>query len=491
MPKSLALGAALLLPLLLHPLAAGAQTSDAPEEAASALPRAQPAEASGRLARRPDERRPSVQFSTTLFGRPLILGGQHEITHQNRQNFDLDSSVARNRGRLDQELKAEAFYRASDDVSVFLQLVGLSEIDTHRSTGNRTSTSALERGQMWLYADRVLSDDVALQAGRIALIEPRTWWWDENLDAVRLYAGRGDWLVETGLGRELGRKSTEEDRVDPEQEKVKRWFGRAAYQWHKDRRRSDTVEAYWLHARDRSGQQLPGTTLSEDAADPSDARLRWLGLRAVGDHRLGGSQRLGYWVDTGWVRGRETVTDFDDAAPGQVRAGPSTGQTVRGQALDAGLMWTLPGAWRPTFTAAYARGDRGYRQTGLQENKARFRGVNRFRYYGELLRPELSNLEIRTVAFGFRFLPRSSLEIVLHDYRQAHASRSFASDRLDASPLGTDRSLGRELDLILGIREWERVELAARLARFRAGPAFGPRQGQHATLVELAMTWVF
>jgi hypothetical protein len=487
MPKSLALAAALVL----YVLSVGAQPSDAPEETAPALPRAQPAQASSGLARRPDERRPTVQFSTTLFGRPLILGGQHEITHQNRQNFDLDSSIARNRARLDQELKAEAFYRASDDVSVFLQLVGLSEIDTHRSTGNRTSTNALERGQMWLYADRVLSDALALQAGRIALIEPRTWWWDENLDAVRLYAGRGDWLVETGLARELGRKSTEEDHVDPQQDKVRRWFGRAAYQWHKDRRSSDTVEAYWLHARDTSGQQAPGTTLGEDAADPSDARLRWLGLRAVGDHRLGGAQRLGYWVDAGWVRGRETITDFDDAAAGLVSVDRLSDQAVRGSAIDAGVMWTLPGAWRPTFTAAYARGDRGYRQTGLQENKARFRGVNRFRYYGELLRPELSNLEIRTLAFGFRFLPRSSLEIVLHDYRQVHASSSLPGDRLDAAPLGAERSLGRELDLILGVREWERVELAARLARFRAGSAFGSRQGEHATLLELSMTWIF
>lgn len=458
--------------------------------AATLLLHAVVAQAQSSLSRRPDERRPSVQYSTTLFGRPLVLGGQHEITHQNRGNFDLNSSVARNRARLDQELKAEAFYRASDDVSLFLQLVGLSEIETHRSTGNRSSTSALERGQMWLYADRVLSDAVALQAGRIALIEPRSWWWDENLDAVRLYAGRGDWLVETGLGRELGRKSTEEDRVDPAEEKVRRWFGRAAYQWHKESRRSDTVEAYWLYARDASGQPVPGTTLSEDAADPTDARLRWLGLRAVGDHRLG-SQRLGYWADAGWVRGRETLTDFDDAATGQVRANGSSARAVRGEALDAGLMWTLPGAWRPTFTAAYARGDHGYRQTGLQENKARFRGVNRFRYYGELLRPELSNLEIRSVAFGFRFLPRSSLEVVLHDYRQVHASSSAPGDRLDASPLGTDRTLGRELDLVLGIREWEQVELAARFARFRAGRAFGAREGEHATLLELAVTLIF
>jgi len=493
MRRAVALAAALLL----HFVAAVAQPADAPEDAAPALPQAQPAEASGRLARRPDERRPAVQFSTTLFGRPLTLGGQYEITHQNRLNFDLDSSVDRDRGRLDQELKAEAFYRATGDVSLFLQLVGLSEIDTHRSTGDRTSTKALERGQMWLYADRVLADPLALQAGRIALIEPRTWWWDENLDAVRLYAGRSNWLVETGLARELGRKSTEESHIDPEQEGVARWFGRAAYEW----RRRHALEAYWLHSRDGSPQPAPGTVLAEDEADPSDARLSWFGLRATGDQRLGAAQRIGYWLDGAWVSGRETVTDFRDAGTDQVSVTRLSDQSVRGQAVDAGIMWTLPGAWRPTLTAAYARGsgdgdsrdgvDHAYRQTGLHENKARYRGVNRFRYYGELLRPDLSNLEIRTVAFGFRFLPRSSLEIVLHDYRQIHPSRSAPSDRLDASPRGVDRSLGRELDFILGVREWERIELAARFARFRAGSAFGERSGEHATLLELTVTLVF
>ena len=445
------------------------------------------AQAQSALSRRPDERRPSQQATTQLFGRDLVLGGQYELTHQTRENFDLDSAVRRNRSRLDQELKLEALYRARPDVSVFVQAVGLAENDTHRSSGARTSERSLERGQTWVYFSDLASGALGLQAGRVALVDPRTWWWDEDLDAVRLLAGRGDWLLETGLARELGRKSSEEPRIDPEQDGVVRWFGRAAWQWTS----GHTVETYWLRARDHSSQPSAGTVLPEDAADASDPRLRWIGLRAAGDQRLGGSHRLGYWVDTGWVRGHETVTDFDDAPSGQVRSNGSSTQAVRGQGFDTGLMWTLPGAWRPTLTAAYARGDHGYRQTGLQENKARFRGVNRFRYYGELLRPDLSNLEIRTLAFGFRFLPRSSLEIVLHDYRQVDASRSLASDRLDADPLGTERSLGRELDLVLGIREWERVELAARLARFRAGAAFGPRQGEHATLLELAMTLVF
>ena len=137
--------------------ASSARAQSRPEHDDSAtptLPRTERAQTGRSLARRPDERRPENQYSTTLFGRPLTIGGEYEILHQNRQNFDLDRTVAANRGRLDQELKLELFHRTTKDVSVFLQVLGLSEIDTHRSAGNRTSEYSAERGQMWVYINR-------------------------------------------------------------------------------------------------------------------------------------------------------------------------------------------------------------------------------------------------------------------------------------------------------------------------------------------------
>lgn len=491
---------ALVLALVLAVPSAGAIEPVAPdaEELMAAAPDGPEKKERGKgLARRPDERRPDVQFSTTLFGRPLTLGGQWEIVHQSRQNFDLNSAVARNRSRLDQELKLEAFHRTTETASVFVQAVGLSEIDTHRSTGHRTSEHWLERGQMWIYAEDLAGAPVALQIGRIGLIEPRTWWWDDNLDAVRVYVGRRDWLIETGVGRELARVSSADRHIDPEQDGVLRWFGRAAWEW----RRRHTLEGYWLATRDTSERPVPGAVFDEDRADASDADLRWFGLRALGDERPGQGRRFGYWIDAAWVRGRETLGRLRDVSPGLARFDRVTEQKVRGQAIDLGAMWTFGTSMRPTATLAYARGtgdstpgdgvDRAYRQTGLQENKGRYRGVNRFRYYGELFRPELSNLSIATAAFGFRFRERSSLELVFHDYRQVHPSTVIRDSRLNAAPNGVDRHLGREFDVILGVRESPRVEFAAVLGAFRAGSAFGAREGERAYYVEFEVTFVF
>jgi hypothetical protein len=75
---------------------------------------------------------------------------------------------------------------------------------------------------------------------------------------------------------------------------------------------------------------------------------------------------------------------------------------------------------RPALTAAYAVGsgddnpghrvDGAFRQTGLQENEARWTGITRFKYYGELLDPELNNLTVVTVGLGLRPTKRSSLD---------------------------------------------------------------------------------
>lgn len=179
-----------------------------------------------------------------------------------------------------------------------------------------------------------------------------------------------------------------------------------------------------------------------------------------------------------------------------------TERRVRGHAVDAGLMWTLGVAGRPTLTLGYARGsgdaDRGddvdarFRQSGLQENKARFRGVTRFRYYGEMLRPEqLSNLEVATVGLGLRPTGDTSVDLIGHRYRQPVASTSLVDSRLDADPNGLDRALGTEVDLVLGWRATRWLDLAARGGVFRAGQAFGEKAGRRASYAEVELKVTF
>ena len=131
--------------------------------------------------------------------------------------------------------------------------------------------------------------------------------------------------------------------------------------------------------------------------------------------------------------------------------------------------------------------DRNFRQTGLQENKARLGGVKRLQRYGELLDPELSNLRVATAGIGLRLLDNTSAELVWHRYRQVVASPVLAGSRLSQAPAGLDPRLGQEFDLFFAWRESRHLEFTLLIARFLPGPAFAANRRDAATGIELGI----
>lgn len=477
--------AACVLSIACGCVAAGAQ-STAPE----------PDAASRATARRPDERRPEQPFSVDWLGRPLELGASWDFSAERRRNFDLDAAEPDARDVLDHELKFDARWRASDRLSFFAQLVAKADRRSDRADGRVRERHSFERGQMWVQFDEVGGLPLSVQAGRLALIERRSWWWDDDLDAVRLvYSGAG-WRLETGLACELARVASNTSGIAADAKGVTRWFGNAAWTWAP----RQSLETFWLIANDGSGAPPPGALFADGSEDASDARLRWFGLRAAGELRHASGHRVGYRSDLALLRGRETVTAFDETDDGRQRADDSATRRVRGHAWDIGAYWSLPGAARTTFSVGWAQGsggersdrlDHDFRQTGLQENKGRVGGTKRLRYYGGLLDPELSNLRIAGVGAGVRFLDNSSAELLLHRYRQPFASNRLAGSRLGEDPEGTSRDIGREIDLFIALREWRHIELTLLLARFRPGPAFAPNRRDAAHAAELGVTLTF
>lgn len=471
---------------------AGAQTAGA---ALAAEPDAM-ATPSRPQARRPDERRPDQPTTVNLFGRPIELGLSYELAAERRHDFDLDATRQNDRIELEHELKLDARLRASDSVTLFAQVKGLADRRKDLRDGNVRNRRSLQREQAWALIEGVAGLPLSLQAGRIALIERRSWWWDDDVDALRLNLSTGNWRLETGLARELARVSSAARGIDPTEKGLTRWFGNGGYRWAPQH----SLEAFWLVANDSSGAPAPGTLFAEDTEDPSDARLRWFGLRASGELRHESGHRFSYRADAASLRGRETRTRFTENTDGRLSAGSSTARRVRGHAWDLGAQWRLPGGTRPTFSIGLASGSGGadsdtvdgsFRQTGLQENKGRVAGVKRLRYYGELLDPELSNVRIGTLGFGLRFLSNSSAELLLHRYRQQVASTRLAGSRLSEDPGGTNRDIGREIDLFVAIRQWRHVELTLTLSRFRPGAAFAADRRDPAHSIELGVVFNF
>ena len=58
-------------------------------------------------------------------------------------------------------------------------------------------------------------------------------------------------------------------------------------------------------------------------------------------------------------------------------------------------------------------------------------------------------------------------------------------------PQGDNREIGSELDLIVGIEEWIKLELELVISRFKAGDAFGSLKGETASKWSLELSYRF
>ncbi|MBL8314259.1 MAG: hypothetical protein JNK55_10955 [Rubrivivax sp.] len=463
-----------------------AQVPPAPESPTGATPE-------GTL-RRIDDRRPERPYRVLLGGVPLELTGSWEYSDEARRNFDLDDGRERHRRVWEHEVKLEARAGLREGLTGFVQAVALHETRRTQGTPGKRRTHEWQRGEMWVQWDRIGGTPWTLQVGRVPLLERRSLWWDDDLDAMRLRYAAGAWRLDTGLGRPLARVSSVEPGIAPAERGVWRQWGQLGWTWAQRQQ----VEAFWLIVADRSGTPAVGTHVAADIdPDTSDVRGRWQGLRASGEWRgaAGGlGPRLNYWADAVQLRGHETLTGFSSTGTGTQVADASQRRRLRSWALDAGATVVLGGALRPSLTLAYARGsggedsatrDANFRQTGLHENKARLAGVKRLRRYGELLQPDLSNLAITTLGTGIRWLGNSSLELVLHQFGQVVPATKVAGARLSTDPQGLQRRLGRELDLVVALREWSWLELTLRWSRFEPGPAFATNRRDAAHALEL------
>jgi hypothetical protein len=446
---------------------------------------------------RPDDRRPTDQLTLRLLNRPLTIGGELENTVQYERDFTLGDSQD-DVLRLSQELVLEFSYPLTGNIQFFVEGFAFYDSDVYAEDNDRSVRWAIALGQAWGLFSNLLGSPLSVQIGRQGFWEERNWWWDDDLDAVRLFYEAPRLDVELAVLWQLGPVSTVVSH-DPEERDILRVLGHVAWNWAGD----EWLDGFLLYHNDGSSRPHVGQRVTAASEDPDDAELLWLGIRLSGELDLGDFGELEYLVDGAWVGGREVMVDFvqERQAPRYRRVSSRTAHTVSGWAVHAGLSWETDFPGRPTLTLEYALGSgdrtpeqgtqRAFRQTGLQSNEGRFDGVNYFHYYGELLRPELSNLHIWTVAVGFEFWRSSSVEFVYHVYRQVHAAPFLRDTRLDAEPTGQRRALGQEWNVVVGLQEWKHLDIELVGSLFRAGPAYGQLSGQSAFGVFIEIDYNF
>jgi hypothetical protein len=437
-----------------------------------------------RLTEREDQRRPKKPWSTELGGRPLFVSGEYEVLLDHlRRRVVGDPVPERDQLFLEQGIETEVFYSFGPQLSMLAQVRLMMEEDLFSDSFEEVSDHYIERGELWVYSGDIAGSGVNVDLGRLNFEDDRRWWWDTDLDALRVEYESKAVDVAVAVARELASERSDRSWIDPEHDRVFRTMLEFTWDW----RRHHGLELFALYHSDRSSPERVGDVRRLEREDESDARLIWLGARLMGAIELRSEHILGYWLDVAAVRGKERLAELDDISSRRSRVDAVARRDVRGRALDAGLSWILPRAGDPRLFAGYARGsgdsrpdsgtDRGFRQTGLQANEAGFGGVQRFAHYGLALDPELSNLQIWTLGVGRSLLDSSSLDLVYHYYRLLEPADALRDARIEASLDERHRDLGHGIDLVLAIEEWERFELELQAFAFRAGRAFGREEG--------------
>ena len=397
----------------------------------------------------------------------LSAGGRVKFEYVLEKDFDLNHSISDDRNILNPELSLAFLYNPGKNVQMFLNL-GLSEEVTF-------SSSQLIVSQAYITMKKELRENLlsafqqpggegdtsilTLQIGRQRFKDEREWLFDEEMDAVRLSWVAGDALVELSMSRKglfdgdlLG---TEED------ERINNYH--LVYKRYALEKRI-TIAAYGL---------------IRDNKVPGGRNPLFLGLHASGKV----VNDLDYWLEIARESGKDGSKD------------------IRGIGLDLGSSYQFNHPLRPAVTFGFAFGsgdadsndsiDRRFRQSGLEDNQGKFNGVTSFKYYGELVDPELSNLLIFTGGLGIRPTRKSSVDLVFHEYLQDQVSAKLKGWAIEAKPAGLSRRLGKEIDLITGYREIRDLDTKLILGYFIPEDAFPQDVQQNSFMVNAEVRWSF
>lgn len=367
---------------------------------------------------------------------PPELAWTFELTYEGDRRRNLEAGGDDHLSKLISQLTLEVEHELADDVTGHVELeLGHDRILDRGALRDDEHETVLGLKLFYLEFSDV-RPGLSLLVGRQEFEDDHKWYFDEELDGIRLTYERDALSLDASVARELlFRKNLLKS--PPDEDAINNYFLKAGYEIAESHR----LSAYTL-IRDGMAEELI-----------------FYGLSAQGAF----AENLTYWGEFAWLRGR----DDDDR--------------LNGFGFDLGATWRFQTAWQPSLTLAYAMGtgddgggrDGRFRQSGLEGNEARFNGVEDFHYYGEALDPELSNIRILTAGVGIRPTENSSVDLVTHRYWQdVTADGRLPGSAVRAEVTGDSRDIGTGIDLIFGYREIEDVALGLRLGWFRPGDAF-------------------
>ena len=399
--------------------------------------------------------------ATIPIGPNLFIGGYLSLDGESNRNYRLSSHLGKADSILTPNFAPAFAYEPNQYLQLYVNPILEIPIAVEEME-DRSQTTELNMNLAFLTLKNLVPG-AKLQVGRQRFIDSRRWLFNENMDAIRLGYQYEQFSLELSVSqlnlvqRNLLRREGEED-----EETLINYYAYADYKFGKNKK--SHVGLFALY----QDQQRLGT------AQPIHVGLQSSG-RLLSD--------LKYWLQASIVRGSEG------------------GTRIRGEAIDVGLTQRFDGTWEPSVTVGYAYGtgdsnpddnvDTRFRQTGFQGNSDKFNGVARFKYYGEVLDPRLTNLMIFTGGVGIKPFEKTSFDLVYHYYLQDHASARIRGSALDTDPAGLSKHIGSEVDFVAGYQGIPHLQTKFILGYFFPGSAFPETARDGAFLASMLLRYNF
>jgi alginate production protein len=388
-------------------------------------------------------------FASTLFDPDAwYFGNEIEFKYEPEHNFALTGNSRYDESEYKLEEKPWLYFKPSGHFHIFSVFELYGEYKTYGAAyhiNHKLEGPRLELKEAYAKAEDlpVPGGELSIKLGRQYFGDERQWLYDSLMDGLRFIYKSHGWRLQLAAMR---RQNPHVFRRDYHY-RIDNLLAFADYDFGPVDIGVYALKQYYLDHHTRSRPLFLGLEINGELADGA----------------------LEYWLEPGVVRGHE----------GDVK--------LRGWGLDAGLSYTFDVALRPTLTLDYAYGsgdsdhddhvDHAYRQTGLTDTEEDFHGLVNFDYLGIALRPELSNMKIRTVGLGFHITDALSSTFFYHQYRQVITQPYVRDTELAVYPSGEDPDLGSEIDWIMGYDPDDHFEFEFQLGYFMPGSAYDHARG--------------
>lgn len=385
----------------------------------------------------------------------LRMGLALQGEYQREKNFDLRKGRLDNRTVFEPRLVYTFLYlprQPETEAQYFLHMEAGRDITSDKRRG-KFSLKKLDLLQLFGSFSLPVDDPgklCNLKIGRQLFSDRRQWLYDEYMDGLRLF-----YQLERMTFELSAAKNPDTDLLN----KV----------------RVDRVSTFGFST---------GYAFSEDASFRLYA-LKQFHKSHINDGPLfSGAELLGegYWLEFAYVTGKDNSED------------------IRAFGFDIGKTYKCDSPHSPSLTVGYAYGsgegdpsdgkNKDFRQTGLQDNEARFNGITTFKYYGELFDPELSNLSVFSAGLGIISTRNTSIDFMYHKYRQNELQSRIRDSEINANPSGADKDIGQEIDFIAGYRLKPHLRLNLVAGYFIPGKAF-PNARDSALFLEAKARYAF